>query len=109
MLENFAGRRVIGKFANAKFFNVMEKKKWELRKLFEAVEHGLGHIHGRTLATEKLKMYLKGTEKPKRETLDRISLLVGFQDWESFKEALHGDDDGQMSYGEEEENKKETD
>ena len=81
----------------------MEKKIWELRKLFEAVEHGLGHIPGKTLATEKLKKYLKGTEKPKRETLDCISLLVGFQDWESFKEALHGDDDGQINYGEEEE------
>lgn len=80
----------------------MERKKWELKKLFEAVEHGLGHIPTKIHATEKLANYLKGTEKPKRETLDRISLLVGFQDWESFKEALHGDDDGQMSYGEEE-------
>ena len=79
---------------------VMERKKWELRKLFEAVEHGLVHLPAKMHATEKLASYLKGTEKPKRETLDRISLLVGFQDWESFKEALHGDDDGQMSYGE---------
>mgnify|MGYP004654578227 FL=1 len=81
----------------------MEGKKHELKKLFEAVEHGLGQIPSKVLATEKLTKYLKGTEKPKRETLDRISLLVGFQDWESFKEALHGDDDGQMSYGEEKE------
>ncbi len=81
----------------------MEGKRHELKKLFEAVEHGLGQIPGKVPAMEKLTKYLKGAEKPKRETLDRISLLVGFQDWESFKEALHGDDDGQMSYGEESE------
>jgi antirestriction protein len=84
----------------------MEGKKHELKKLFEAVEHKIEHIPSKVRAIEKLTKYLKGTEKPKRETLDRISLLVGFQDWESFKEALHGDSDGQMSYGEEKEESK---
>ena len=81
----------------------MEGKKHELKKLFEAVEHGIVHLPSKVLALEKLKKYLHGTEKPKRETLDRISLLVGFQDWESFKEALHGDDDGRKSFGEDDE------
>ena len=50
----------------------MEKKRQALRKLLEAVE----------------KEILK---KPDRKTLDRLSLLVGFQDGDSFQEALNGD------------------
>ena len=50
----------------------MEKKRKALRKLLEAVE----------------KEILK---KPDKKALDRLSLFVGFQDWESFQEALHGD------------------
>ena len=53
------------------FALVMEKKRLALRKLLEAVE----------------KEILK---KPNRKTLDRLSLLAGFQDWDSFQEALHG-------------------
>ncbi len=52
----------------------MEKKRIALRKLLEAVE----------------KEILK---RPNRKTLDRLSLLAGFQDWESFQEALHGDNE----------------
>ena len=29
--------------------------------------------------------------KPDRKTLDRLSLLAGFQDWDSFQDALHGE------------------
>ena len=50
----------------------MEKKRHALRKLLEAVEHEL-------------------LKKPNRKTLDRLSLLAGFQDWDSFQDALHGD------------------
>ena len=50
----------------------MEKKRKALRKLLEAVE----------------KEILK---KPDKKALDRLSLFVGFQDWESFQEALHGE------------------
>lgn len=78
----------------------MEKKNIELRKLLEAVEHKLVKNPFKALAKSKLTSYLKGIEKPKRETLDRISLLVGFQDWEGFQEALHGEDDGANSFGE---------
>ena len=49
----------------------MEKKHLELKKLLAAVE----------------KEVMK---KPDRKTLDRLSLLAGFQDWESFQKALHG-------------------
>ena len=50
------------------------------------------------IALEKLSKYIKGTEKPKRETLDKISLLVGFQNWEAFKDALNGEADGQENF-----------
>jgi hypothetical protein len=66
----------------------MEKKRIALRKLLEAVEHEL-------------------LKKPNRKTLDRLSLLVGFQDWESFQEALHGEADAKTNY-EPSENRKET-
>jgi hypothetical protein len=58
----------------------MEKKRQALRKLMEAVEHEL-------------------LKKPNLKTLDRLSLLAGFQDWESFQEALHGDLGGETIYG----------
>ena len=58
----------------------MEKKKHALRKLLQAVEKELLH-------------------KPDRKTLDRLSLLAGFQDWESFQETLHGDLGGETIYG----------
>jgi hypothetical protein len=59
---------------------VMEKKKHALRKLLEAVEKELLH-------------------KPDKKTLDRLSLLAGFQDWESFQETLHGELGGETIYG----------
>jgi hypothetical protein len=48
-------------------------------------------------------------KKPNRKTLDRLSLLAGFQDWESFKETVQGDLGGETIYGgHQEDNKKET-
>ena len=58
---------------------MMEKKRHALRKLLEAVEKELLH-------------------KPNRKTLDRLSLLEGYQDWESFQDALHGVGDGEENY-----------
>ncbi|WP_297261646.1 hypothetical protein [uncultured Prevotella sp.] len=71
---------------------------YALKKLFDTVEHKLERIPQKVRALDKLRLYITGKEKPSRETLDRISLLVGFQDWESFKEALHGKTDGQENY-----------
>ena len=62
------------------FAREMEKKRHALRKLLEAVEHEL-------------------LKKPNRKTLDRLSLLAGFQDWDSFQETLHGDLGGETVYG----------
>lgn len=57
----------------------MEKKREALKKLLSAVEKELLH-------------------KPNRKTLDRLSLLVGFQDWDSFQDALQGEADGHTNY-----------
>ena len=57
----------------------MEKKHFALKKLLEAVEKEL-------------------LRKPNHKTLDRLSLLAGFQDWDSFQEALHGDVDPKANY-----------
>ena len=62
------------------FARDMEKKRHALRKLLEAVEHEL-------------------LKKPNRKTPDRLSLLAGFQDWDSFQETLHGDLGGETVYG----------
>ena len=40
---------------------------------------------------KKVWGFLKGKEKPSKETLDKVALFAGFQDWESFQKALHGD------------------
>ena len=57
----------------------MEKKRLALKKLMTAVEKELLHI-------------------PDRKTLDRLSLLVGFQNWDSFQDALHGDVSADENY-----------
>ena len=71
---------------------------YALKKLFDTVETNLGRIPQKVHALDKLSQYIKGVEKPRRETLDRISLLVGFQDWDDFKDALHGESDGQKNF-----------
>ena len=50
----------------------MEKKRLALRKLLEAVEKEI-------------------LRKPDKKTLDRLSLLAGFQSWDDFQHALHGE------------------
>ncbi len=57
----------------------MEKKRQALKKLLAAVEKELLH-------------------KPDRKTLDRLSLLAGFQDWDSFQDALHGETSADENY-----------
>ena len=76
----------------------MEQKRFALKRLFETVERELERIPAKVFALDRLTRYIKGVEKPSRETLDRISLLVGFQSWESFQKALHGNTDSEENY-----------
>ena len=57
----------------------MEKKRVALRKLLEAVEKEI-------------------LRKPDKKVLDHLSLFAGFQDWNSFQDALHGDVSADENY-----------
>ncbi|MBP3839293.1 MAG: hypothetical protein ILA04_09235 [Prevotella sp.] len=87
-------------------------KTKELKHLFAAVEAKLGkHVHVGSdfekiaeilvkhhvvLTPAALKnawTHFVTSNKPNPETLDKLALFVGFQDWESFKAALNGEAD----------------
>ena len=54
----------------------------------------------RTLLTQvEGKLLKKMHEKPSQETLDRLALFVGFQDWQSFQRELHQGDDSSPESG----------
>lgn len=78
----------------------MEKKHWELRKLLEAIEREVSWKPVKAPALKKVKSYMQGMEKPKVETLDKLALFVGFQDWASFRDALYGDARAETNYEE---------
>ncbi len=70
--------------------------KRDLALLTQRVEKKIGkkvNAH----ALHKLVDVIRGKEKLSRSTLDRLALLAGFQCWDDFHEALHGEDDG-LSY-----------
>ncbi len=39
---------------------------------------------------KKLWKYVSTTERPKRKTLDRLSLFAGFQDWDELQRVFRG-------------------
>ncbi len=49
-------------------------------------------------ALKKMWVYISGVEKPSKKTLDKLALLAGFQSWDDFYDALHGEDDAQVNY-----------
>lgn len=65
------------------------------------------HLHLHPTALKRTWEYITGKEKPSVEVLDKIALFVGFQSWYDFREALHGETNGQVNYntGEEEKEK----
>ena len=90
----------------------------EIKKLIEAVEYKFGkkikvaddfeslatdiktkcEEYLSPLALKKLWGVFTNMEKPKPHTLDTLSLFLGFQDWDGFKSALHGESDGETNY-----------
>jgi len=95
----------------------MKMMKQDLTALVKAVERKVGqsisaatdfeklafafarqHVTLQPTALKRLWMQLSGAEKPSAEMLDKVALFVGFQSWKDFKDALHGDDDGQTNY-----------
>ena len=76
----------------------MEHKHWELKRLMEAIEKKAERTAAKASAIGKLGNYILGREKPSRATLDRLALFAGFQDWQSFHEALQGEADADANY-----------
>lgn len=58
----------------------------EFKKLSEFVAKHKVKLDAKAL--QKLKAIVTGKEKPTRETLDKLALLAGFQDWESLKKTF---------------------
>ena len=54
---------------------------------FEKISKFFSHYHVNLAPSSlrKLWNYLLEVEKPSRQTLDRLSLFAGFQDWECLK------------------------
>ena len=77
----------------------MENLMSGLRRLEASMESEVAKKNPLRMQTlKKLTSYLLGTDKPKRERLDRLSLLLGFQNWDSLHEALTGQADGETNY-----------
>ncbi len=58
----------------------------EFKKLSEFVAKHKVKLDAKSLL--KLKAIVTGKEKPTHETLDKLALLAGFQDWESLKKTF---------------------
>ena len=56
------------------------------------------HLKVSAQGLHKVWGYVSGKEKPTHETLNKLALFVGYQSWDDFHEALHGEDDGNLSY-----------
>gem|GEM_PF-38256 len=98
-------------------YNGIKMMKRDLTALVKAVEKKFGqsvtmatdfeklafafakqHVALQPTMLKKLWAQISGAEKPSVELLDKVALFVGFQSWKDFKDALHGDDDGQTNY-----------
>lgn len=69
--------------------------------LLKAVERKFNDNAHKPAVLKKIAAHIKSAEKPGKETLDRLSLLAGFQDWESFKAAIYGSADGLSNFEDE--------
>ena len=56
------------------------------------------HFHFSSM--KRVESILSGKEKPSKQTLNRLALLVGFQSWEDLRDALYGDADASINYEE---------
>ncbi len=77
---------------------VMEKMLNQLKKLEHATTQEVKKSMQWKEAFKRLAGYVKGTEKLSPETLDRLALIMGFQNWEGLKNALHGTADGDTNF-----------
>lgn len=82
---------------------VGKKLKREPRRLANDLEHVAAvfskhHINLSVASLRRLRDVLMGKRKLSDDTLDRLALLAGFQDWRDLRDALHGDTDASINY-----------
>ena len=77
---------------------VMEKMLNQLKKLEHATTQEVKKSMQWKEEFKRLAGYIKGTEKLSPETLNRLALIMGFQNWEGLKNALHGTADGDTNF-----------
>ena len=81
-----------------KWFPQMENFSGQLKKLEHATTQEVKKSMQWKEAFKRLAGYVKGTEKLSPETLNRLALIMGFQNWEGLKNALHGTADGDTNF-----------
>ena len=64
------------------------------------------HLKLNAGALHKVWAYVSGKEKPTGDTLNKLALFVGYQSWDDFHEALHGEGDGNLNYEGDDRNEK---
>ena len=76
----------------------MEKLIDELRKLGVVTQKELRKAPLPKDALRRIVSRLREKEPPSRETLDKVALLLGFQDWASLRQVMHGESDGDENF-----------
>ncbi len=78
----------------------MKSKPQHVTTDFEHLSQALSrhHIHLHSTSVKKLWEVVTGKRKLSPETLDRLALFAGFQDWKDLNDALHGDADASINY-----------
>jgi hypothetical protein len=72
--------------------------KRDLKLLAEALEKKAGTELRELSGFRKLMQRLRLGEKPSAQTLDRLALFMGFQNWTDLHEALKGNADAERNY-----------
>ena len=65
------------------------------QRLTDVCRHKTG---GKGLSLSRIWKMLAGKGSLSAEAKDRLALLAGFQSWDDFKDALHGNADAQINY-----------
>lgn len=65
------------------------------QRLTDVYRHKTG---GKGLSLSRVWKILAGKGSLSAESKDRLALLAGFQSWDDFKDALHGNADAQINY-----------
>lgn len=82
---------------------VGKKMKQEPRQLAANLDHvsarlSRHHINLSSASLRKLWEVVSGKRKLSDDTLNRLALFAGFQDWHDLRDALHGDVDASVNY-----------